>query len=195
MVLSGVLFYFAYSYAFYAIVAEFTFLYLLHLPIFGLSVIGLFLVLLHLFQKNIQITAPKRSVKIAVIIFLLLVSAMLSYIWLSDILAHLTIPGHRSDMPDGKPPLIIYSLDLGIVIPLMFTAVVGLWRKRQFGYRLMGVMLTKAATMGFALMGMAISMHVQQLNLDIFLIYLWFFIGITSLIMTVIYLKNLVLAS
>ena len=89
MVLSGVLFYFAYSYAFYAIVAEFTFLYLLHLPIFGLSVIGLFLVLLHLFQKNIQITSPKRSVKIAVSIFLLLVSAMLSYIWFSDILAHL----------------------------------------------------------------------------------------------------------
>ena len=77
----------------------------------------------------------------------------------------------------------------------MITAVVGLWRKRQFGYRLMGVMLTKAATMGFALMGMAISMHVQQLNLDIFLIYLWFFIGSTGLIMTVIYLKNLVLAS
>ena len=37
LVLGGILFYFVYTYAFYMFAAKLTFLYLFHLPIFGLS--------------------------------------------------------------------------------------------------------------------------------------------------------------
>ena len=61
---------------------------------------------------------------------------------MTDIIQHLTDPLHQSDTPDGSAPLIIYSLDLAMAIPLMVIAAVGYAMNRQFGYKLTGVMLS-----------------------------------------------------
>ncbi len=191
MVLAGILFYFVYTYAFFVIVAKLTFLYLFHLPIFGLSVIGLFTTLLNLFHKEYKIESRNIWTKRGVICFLLLIATMLSFLWLSDIISHLTIPNYLSDTPNGEPPLIVYSLDLGIVVPLMLIAAFGYLKNTQYGFKLTGVLLTKSATIGFALMGMSLSMYLQDLNPDYFLIALWCFIGILGSILTVSFLRKL----
>jgi hypothetical protein len=191
LVFSGVLFYFVYTYAFFMFAANLTVFYLLHFPIFGLSVIGLFLSLRNNFQEGPPLHFSKKGLKATIIGYLLLISAMIVFIWAADIFAHLTIAGHQSATPDGKAPLIIYSLDLAIVIPLMVTAAIGFWKNKGWGYTLTGVMLVKTSTLGFALMAMALSMYLQKLDPETFLIMLWSVIGVIGTILTFLFLKNL----
>lgn len=191
MVLSGILFYFVYTYTFFVFVAELTFLYLFHLPIFGLSIFGLFITLYYLFRKDYEIEDSSYWVKRGVTLFLFSISGMLSFLWLSEIISHVTLPDFKSNTPSGEPTLIIYSLDLALVVPLMGIGAIGYIKKKQYGYKLTGVMLTKSATVGFALMAMSVSMFVQNISLDTFLILLWFFIGILGCVLTVIYLRGI----
>lgn len=191
LVLGGVLFYFVYTYAFYMFAAKLTFLYLFHLPIFGLSLFGFILILMEILNRDLNIENKHAFIKRIVIGYLLMIAAMLIFLWLADIISHLTISGHRSDTPDGQAPMIIYSLDLGIVIPLMILAAVGYWRKWQTGCKLTGIMLAKTSLLGFALMGMSLSMYLRDLSPDTFLMILWCTIGIIGTIITVLYLRQL----
>ena len=190
MVYTGVLFYFVYTYAFYLFAAELTFLYLFHLPIFGLAAICLFWGFYDLFSNRDVMISKNIWTKRTIVAYLLLISAMLIFLWMSDIFQHLTNPEHQSSTPDGSAPLIIYSLDLAIAIPLMIIAAAGYAMNRQFGYKLTGVMLTKSTTLGFALMAMSLSMYIQKLNPEVFLIVLWCILGIIGGILTVWFLKQ-----
>ena len=48
----------------------------------------------------------------------------------------------------------VYTLDLGLIVPLCLIAAVWLWRDNAWGYVLASCMLIKAATMGLALLSM-----------------------------------------
>jgi hypothetical protein len=191
MVYCGVLLYYAYTYSFFMFAARLTVLYLFHLPIFGLAVIGLVISCIGLFGNDESFTLDRKGLKIAIISYLLVISLMISFLWLNDILSHLLHPDHRSDTPDGEAPLIIYSLDLAIIIPLMICAAFLLYRKTRWGYLLTGLILTKTSTLGFALMAMALSMYAQKLEPDYFLIVLWCIIGILGSALTISYLLSL----
>lgn len=54
-----------------------------------------------------------------------------------------------------------------------------------------GIILTKTSMLGFALTAMALSMYIQDLKPDYFLIILWSVIGVVGTILTLNYLKNL----
>lgn len=191
MVLGGIFFYFVYTYAFFMFAANLTFLYLFHLPIFALSVVGLFLTLHMLFSDAYHFEIPPAGLRIPVIIYFLFISVMVAVLWLTDIFSHLTIDGHQSDVPGGEPPMIIYSLDLAIVIPLMILSAFGLMRKSATGVKLSGVMLVKTGTLGFALMAMSLSMYFNELSPDLFLAVLWCILGIIGTSFTIWYIRNL----
>ncbi len=180
-----------YTYSFFVFVANLTWLYLLHIPIFGLSLFGFFITCLRIMNQKMVFSIENRTLKAIVIIYPLCISSMLLFIWFSDIFAHLTNPRHLSDTPNGKPPLIIYSLDLAIIIPLMISAAILLYKKTSLGYILSGIILTKTTTLGFALMAMSISLYVQDLNPNYYLIVLWCVIGIIGAILSISFLKNL----
>lgn len=191
MAYCGVLLYFFYTYSFFMFAAKLTILYLFHLPIFGLSTIGLLICCIGLFSQKKHYSMDRKGLKASIIAYLFLISLMISFLWLNDIFSHLLQPGHRSDTPSGEAPLIIYSLDLAIIIPLMISAAVLLYRKSNWGYILTGLILTKTSTLGFALMAMAISMYVKNLDPDYFLIVLWCIIGMIGSVLTVFYLTQL----
>lgn len=190
---SGLLLYFAYTYCFYAFVAQLTFLYLFQFPIFGLSVIGFVMGCIHLFQSSWNMHLASKGVRFSIIVYLSLVALMLSVIWLSDIFAHLSDPEHRSATPNGEAPLIIYSLDLGIIIPLMLASAILLYKKSNYGFLLCGIILTKTSTLGFAHMAMSVSLYLQHITTDHFLIMLWCIIGVIGTFLTLLYLKNLLI--
>lgn len=187
----GVLLYFAYTYSFYVFAAKLSFLYLFHVPIYGLSVIGLVLACIHIFTQKSSFHLPQKGLRITIISYLSIIALMISFIWLADIYAHLTNPHHTSDTPNGEAPLIIYSLDLAIIIPLMLISAILLFKQSNRGFIITGIILTKTSTLGFALMAMALSMYIQGLNPDHFLILLWCIIGLIGTILTVFYLRNL----
>lgn len=191
LVYCGILLYYVYTYSFFMFAANLTFLYLFHQPIFGLSIIALVLALIGISNQKDNYSMNRHGLKVGIVIYLLLISLMISFLWLKDIVAHLINPTHLSDTPSGKAPLIIYSLDLAIIIPLMISAAVLLFKNKKWGYILGGIILTKTSTLGFALMAMALSMYVQDLNPDYFLIVLWCIIGIVGTVLTITYLKNL----
>jgi hypothetical protein len=66
-----------------------------------------------------------------------------------------------------------------------------LYKQTNWGHIISGIILTKTSTLGFALMAMALSMYIQDLNPDYFLILLWCVIGLIGTIITTVYLKNL----
>jgi hypothetical protein len=191
LVYAGVLFYFAYSYAFYLFAAQLTWLYLLHVPIFSLAVVALFLALWRVFGAEEQLVVDGPGLRVVIPVYLFLIAAMVAGLWLADIFRHLWVPGHTSDTPDGSAPLIIYSLDLALVIPLMLAAAVGYWQKRQWGIRLAGFMLVKTSTLGYSLMAMALSMYLQELSPDTFLIALWCVIGLMGTVLSIWYFRVL----
>ena len=187
--LAGVLFYFAYIYAFYMFAAQLTIFYLLHLPIWGLSLFALFLALQDLFQGDLQLQWSGK--KWPIMVYLGFISIMLTIIWGSDIVAHLTDPAHTSDTPNGEAPLIIYSLDLALVIPMMILSILGLWRYSQWGIKLTGVILVKAATIGFTLLGMGAAMYFRDQDPEVGLMLLWAFLGIVGSLLVFLYHRNL----
>jgi len=191
MINCGILLYYAYTYSFFMFAAELTPLYLFHFPIYGLSVIGFVICCIRIFNRDFQFKLPKKGLRTIIIFYLVLIALMISFLWLNDIMAHLNDPEHSSDTPDGKAPLIIYSLDLAIIIPLMISSALLLYKQSNWGYTLSGIILTKTSTLGFALMAMALSMFLQRLNPDYFLIVLWSTIGLIGALLTILYLKNL----
>jgi hypothetical protein len=191
MISGGILLYYAYTYSFFMFAAELTPLYLFHFPIYGLSIIGFVICCIRIFNHDLHFRLPSRGLKVIIIFYLVVIALMISFLWLNDIIAHLSNPEHHSDTPDGKAPLIIYSLDLAIIIPLMIVSALSLYWRSKWGYVLSGIILTKTSTLGFALMAMALSMFLKRLNPDYFLIILWSVIGLMGTLLTILYLKNL----
>jgi hypothetical protein len=191
MINTAILLYYVYTYSFFMFAAKLTILYLFHLPIFGLAVFGFVSNVIFIFIKNIDYNFRSKGLKISIIIYLVLISLMISFIWFSDIFAHLTNPDYRSDTPNGEAPLIIYSLDLAIIIPLMLLSVILFVKNRKSGFIWTGIILTKTSTLGFALMAMALSMYVQDLNPDTFLIVLWSVLGLIGTYLTLQYFRSL----
>ncbi|XLS30672.1 hypothetical protein ACJD0Z_07550 [Flavobacteriaceae bacterium M23B6Z8] len=191
LVLTGTLFYLVYTYSFYTLVAGLTFLYLFHLVIFSLALFLLLVSVYRLTQKERVWNLSGWMTYNAVVVFFAFMSIVLSILWISDIISHLTISDFKSGTPDGKPPMIIYTLDLAIIIPLMIIAVMGNLKKHAYGIILSGVMLTMATIMGFSLSGMALSLYLHQLNTDTYLCILWLILALMGGIITILFMKNI----
>ena len=191
LVQTGILLYLTYTYTFFVFEAELTWLYLFHLPIFGLSLAGLGLNLISLFTDRYYLYRFNNNFKWAIIAYQGVIAVMLSILWITDIVTHLISPDHHSDTPSGEAPLIIYTLDLGIIVPLLVISIIGLLGNKQYGILLSGIMLVKSSTIGFSLMAMSISMYVHNIHLNVELIVLWCFIGCIGSILTILFFKNI----
>lgn len=188
---TGVLLYFVYTYAFFMFGARLTFFYWFHLPIFGLSMFGFLYSLVMEFKGDNSYDFNHKIWKRSIVFYLLLMSVMIGLLWIVDIGKFLIDPTYVSNLPDGEAPLLIYSLDLGIIIPAMIIAAVGFWRKERYGYLLTGIMLVKTTTLGFSLMAMSVSLYLNELELNLFLVYLWCVIGLVGGMLTWNYLRRL----
>lgn len=191
LVQTGVLLYFTYTYTFFVFEAELTWLYFFQLPIFGISLAGLILSLFGIFSDSYHSFRYNGNLKWAIIAYQGTIAIMLFVLWFSDIFAHLISHDHVSGTPTGEAPIIIYTLDLGIIVPLMVISLIGLWQSKQYGILLTGIMLVKSSTIGFALMAMSISMIVQDIYIDIGLTALWCFIGCVGSVLAILFFRKL----
>jgi hypothetical protein len=191
LVIAGILLYYIYTYSFFIFGAELTLLYLFHLPIFALSIVALKISLFDIFRLHPKISIPGKSLPNTICIYLFSIGLTVAVLWLTDIIAHLTIPDYVSQTPNGKAPLIIYSLDLAIILPLMIFSAIQLIQKTQTGYIITAIMLVNSTMLGFALMAGGVSKHIQNLSPVYFLILIWCVMGIFGTVLTLRYLKNL----
>lgn len=191
MVFIAVLLYLSYVYAIFVFVAEFSPLYFLHLPIFSLSLFIMLSLCGCFFISRRKMIMSSSSIRYLVSTYLFLISIMLAAIWISDLLGHAFDKTYVSDTPTGEPLLIVYSLDLGIIIPLMIVGAVGLLRQKTRGIAWAGIMLVKSTLLGFALMAMSISLAYFGFEADVFLIGLWSVLGIIGLVFSIFFMNKL----
>lgn len=151
----GVTGYLLYTYASYAFMTAFNELYLVYTTLLWLT--------LYTFvggMNRLDASELKRSIgEMSLWLYIgyhVLLSALISVLWLAEILPATlagTIPPSIEEA--GLPTSVIYSLDLGIIVPAFLLTAYWLWKGQSWGYAFTAVLLVKIATLGGAVLAMA----------------------------------------
>jgi hypothetical protein len=157
----ALLFYFAYSYAYYLLSPEFNSLYLAYIAIVSMSGYALLYVLLSVDSEAVRNHFSPRTPARLAGGFLMLMALLMSAKWVTAIAASLT---------GGSPPthveLGVYPMDLVIAFPAMFWGGVWLWRKEALGFVVGTILLMKAAGVGIGLVAAAWMVTLWGVPLD-----------------------------
>ncbi|WP_415380047.1 hypothetical protein [Halosimplex sp. TS25] len=150
----GVTGYLLYTYASYAFMTAFNELYLVYVALLWLTLftfVGGMVRLDAVALKRAVGDGPVRSY----VAFQALLVALVGVLWLSEIVPASvagTVPESVADA--GLPTSVIYSLDLGVVLPAFALSAYLLRQRRPWGYAFTAVLLVKAATLGGAVLSM-----------------------------------------
>ncbi|WP_458189552.1 hypothetical protein [Haladaptatus sp. NG-WS-4] len=152
----GVTGYLLYTYASYAFMTAFNELYLVYVALLGLTLFTFVGGMVRLDAATLKRAVGDRSVR-SYVAFQLVVALMVALLWLSEILSATldgTVP--ESIVTADIPVNVIYSLDLGVLVPAFVLSAYWLWRGRAWGYAFTGVLLVKIATLGLAVLAMVV---------------------------------------
>jgi hypothetical protein len=142
----ALLFYFAYSYAYYLLSPEFNSLYLAYIAIVSMSGYGLLYLLLSVdADATKERFSPRTPTRVAGG-FLSVMAALMGAKWVSAIVASLTSGASPTNVDLG-----VYPMDLVIAFPAMFWGGVWLWREEALGFVVGTLLLVKAAAVGIGL--------------------------------------------
>jgi len=139
--LCGMLFYFVYKYLMYATMVAFNPLFLVYVAIFALSAVAFFLNLGGIAVSHLPAHMSARFPRWLFIGYTLVMSAALIVLWLGRIIPY-TLAGRFPDEIAGMSTLVTQAFDLGMVVPLLLTTAILLWRHSAWGYLMAGISLT-----------------------------------------------------
>jgi hypothetical protein len=178
----GVLGYVWYTYVGAAFVYRFNELFLVYVALFSLSSAALIALLAPLHVAALHATFDKNAPRRATALFLLAMAAILSAMWLSQIVAFL-VSGALPDLivKANAPTNYVFVLDLGVVVPVSVLGAVLLWRDAAWGYVLAAAMAVKAATMGLALLSMTAFAAAAGQPVEAGLVAVWVAIAVGGL--------------
>lgn len=88
----------------------------------------------------------------------------------------------------GLPTSVIYSLDLGIIVPAFLLTAYWLWRGQAWGYAFTAVLLVKIVTLGGAVLAMALFMVLDGQAVPLPQIVIFGVLTLVSLLLGVRYL-------
>lgn len=151
----GITGYLLYTYASYAFMTAFNELYLVYTLLLWLTLLTFVGGIARLDAEALKRAIGETSVR-TYIAFHVILAVLITFLWLSEILPA-TIDGSTpaSITEAGLPTSVIYSLDLGIIVPGFLLTAYWLWNRRGLGYAFTAVLLVKIATLGGAVLAMA----------------------------------------
>ncbi|MFB6096970.1 MAG: hypothetical protein ABEJ74_06245 [Haloferacaceae archaeon] len=150
----GVTGYLLYTYASYAFMTAFNELYLVYAALLWSTLYAFVGGTVRLDTGALKRDLDGVSVR-PFVAFQLVLVVLVSALWLSEILPAIlggTTPASVAEA--GLPTSVIYSLDLGVVVPAFALAASWLWQRRPWGYAFTAVLLVKIATLGGAVLSM-----------------------------------------
>jgi len=154
----GVIGYLLYTYGSYAFMTAFNELYLVYVALLWLSLFAFVGGMVRLDVEALKRAVGDASVR-PFVGFQVLFAVLVLFLWLSVIVpATLTRTVPPSIAEAGLPTNVIYSLDLGILVPAFVLSAYWLRKRRAWGYALTAVLLVKVATLGGAVMAMVVFM-------------------------------------
>ncbi|MBK8022895.1 MAG: hypothetical protein IPK19_16055 [Chloroflexi bacterium] len=190
IVWAGMLGYLLYTYTGASMAYDYNVFYLMYVALFALNLFALVAVVGRIASSTIARAFDQRTPRRAVAAFLALMAFMLGMGELDQNLPYLTegiLPQPLQQAGGGT--YFVYTLDLGLIVPLSILAAVWLLRRQPWGYVLAGCMLIKAAIMGLALLSMNGFGALRGLPLDSML-GLWVMIAVGGLVLSVWFLRH-----
>ena len=151
----GLLGYILYTYIGAAFAYHFNKFILVYIALFSLSLLTLIGVLVEVQAEQIRAQFDAATPRIAIVAFLVLIALALGLGELAQIVGFYV----TGELPQAMQQIeattyFVYTLDLGLIVPLCLLAAYWLWCDKAWGYVLAATMLIKAATMGLALLSM-----------------------------------------
>lgn len=150
LLLGSLLFYFFYVYLMAMTGYAFNRLFLVYVAIFALSAVAFFLNLHNIDVAHLPAQVSARFPRRLFIGFTFAVSAVLVFLWLGRIVPIMANDRFPPDIA-GLTTLVSHGIDLGIVVPLMLSAGILLWRRSPWGYLLTSVSLGYGLLMSITL--------------------------------------------
>ena len=124
--------------------------------------------------------------------FQLLVALLVVALWLADILpATLAGTAPESITAANLPTNVIYSLDLGVLVPAFVVSAYWLGKRRAWGYVFTGVVLAKIATLGLAVLSMVVVMVADSQTVVLPQIVIFGLISVVGLVLLARFLRSL----
>lgn len=187
----GLLGYMLYTYTTFAFGATFNPFFLIYVALFSLSVAAMIAALSSLdaaaWRARFDSATPIRSVAS----FIFLMALMVTALWLPEVIRYLMTGNLPATMVQADIPTnFVYVMDLGVVVPLAILTGVLLWRKQPWGFVLTGLLLTKALTMGLALLMMLLYIVRAGMALEVAPLVMSVLVTVGSLGFTVWFLKH-----
>jgi len=151
----GITGYLLYTYASYAFMTAFNELYLAYVALLWLTLYTFVGGMARLDAEGLKRAVGEQSVW-PYVAFQLVLVVLVGGLWLGEILPATlagTVPPSIAEA--GLPTSVIYSLDLGVVVPAFALSASLLWQRDPWGYAFTAVLLVKVATLGGAVLAMA----------------------------------------
>lgn len=151
LLLGGMLFYFVYQYLQYATMVAFNPLFLVYVAIFALSAVAFFLniggIEVACLPEHISASFPRRLF----IGFTFVMGAALILLWVGSRIIPYTLTDRFPDDIAGMTTLVTQAFDLGMLVPLLLSTGILLWRRSAWGYLLAGISSTVGLIMSITL--------------------------------------------
>ncbi len=150
LLLGGLLFYFFYVYVMAMSGDAFNRLFLVYVAIFALSAVAFFVNLHDIDVAHLPAQVSARFPRRLFIGFTFVVGGTLIFLWIGRILPIMVNDRFPPEMT-GLTTLVSQGFDLGLVVPLMLSTGILLWRRSAWGYLLTGVSLGYGLMMSITL--------------------------------------------
>jgi hypothetical protein len=141
LLLGGLLFYFFYVYVLAMTGYAFNSLFLVYTAIFALSAVSFFINLHDIDVARLPARISPRFPHRLFIGFTFLMSALLVFLWLGRIIP-IMVSGRFPPDSAGMTTLVSQGFDLGMIVPLLLSTGILLWRRSAWGYWLASVSLS-----------------------------------------------------
>ena len=142
LLLGGLLFYFVYVYLQAATGNAFNPLFLVYVAIFALSAVAFFLNLRGIDVSGLPAHLSAHFPRWLFISLTLVISLALTVLWVGGRIIPYTLAGRFPDEDAGMTTLVTQAFDLGMLVPLLLSTAILLWRRSAWGYLLTGISMT-----------------------------------------------------
>jgi len=189
--LGGTLAYIMYSFVIYSMGIHFNQLFLLYIATFGLSLFAFILYMNDMFKQDIA-SWFKNPPRKAIGIYLIFVAVVFYALWLKSVIPALinnTIPEDVSNYDLLVNP--VHVLDMAFALPSLITGGILIMKGKDKGYLIAGLSLVFMIILTIALAGMVIMLVIRGISEDYTIATVFGILTITSLVFTILLLKNL----
>lgn len=187
---TGTLAYFLYTYTSYVFLWQYNALFLLYVILMSASGWALAFSIVELYRVKFSQYFKKTMPTKALAGFQVFIALMIGGLWLSKI---------ASSNPQTPPvglehytTLVIQGMDLGILVPLLLFAANQLWRKKDLGYLLSGILIFKGFTMLSAILLMIVFQIISGVRVSFVEIGIFTSLAIGGLLAFSLLLKSVV---